>query len=398
MTAMIDRRSFLAGSTLLAAGPASASDQDFPAFIAGLKPRALEAGVQAASFDRLVSGLTPDASVIASSRKQSEFTRPFWDYIDGAVSSARLKQGAAATRRASGDFAWLESKLGVERTTVAGIWGMESNFGASTGSKDVLRSVASLAFARYRDGFYADEFIAALRILEEGHVDRTGMLGSWAGAMGQTQFIPSSFLKYAIDADGDGRKNIWTSTRDALASAANHLKLDGWAGGLPWGFEVSVPEAFDFAFADRMTRHTFKVLSQQGLKRPAGKPWPGNGAGSLFLPTGIRGPAFVITDNFEVIRKYNISDAYGLAVGLLGDRLFGGPPLSADWPRAETQLGGRELAELQQRLKAMGLPIAKIDGKLGWQTRQGVQSVQKSLRLLPDGHPTQAFLKILRAK
>jgi membrane-bound lytic murein transglycosylase B len=378
-------------------GASTAETPSFASFLAGLKTAAREAGVDDANFDRLTSDLTIDRSVIALSRKQSEFTRPFWDYVEGAVSPARLAQGAGAVGRASRAFDWLENSLNVERPVVAGIWGMESNFGASTGNKDVLRSIASLAYSGYRNGFYIGEFLAALRIVQEGHIERSAMLGSWAGAMGQTQFIPSSFLKYAIDADGDGRKNIWTSTADALASAASHLKLDGWQSGLPWGFEVVVPDSFDFAFGDRMARHPFAELGAKGLARPAGAAMPQRGTGGLFLPTGISGPAFVITDNFEVIRKYNTSDAYALGVGLLGDRLFGAPPLAGRWPKRIAQLQTADLAELQKRLKALGLPISKIDGKLGWQTRQGVQAVQRKLGQVPDGHPTQEFLKAVRS-
>jgi membrane-bound lytic murein transglycosylase B len=385
------------GSACVYPKSAAAGDGSFGSFLKGLRPAALQSGVQEALFDRMIDGLEVDPAVIALSRKQSEFTRPFWAYVDGAVSPQRLRQGASAVQRASPALGWAEKHLGVERSVVAGIWGMESNFGTATGDKDVLRSTASLAFGGYRDPFYINEFLAALRIVQDGDIERAGLLGSWAGAMGQTQFIPSSFLKYALDADGDGRKNIWTSPADALASAANHLHLDGWTQGLPWGFEVVVPKGFDFAFADRMARHRFSALSAQGLLRPGGAALPTHGSGGLFLPTGLKGPAFVITDNFEVIRKYNTSDAYALAVGLLGDRLFGAAPLSASWPKDIPQLQARELTELQQRLKALGLPMAKIDGKLGWQTRQGVQAVQRKLGDVPDGHPTQAFLKAVRA-
>jgi membrane-bound lytic murein transglycosylase B len=396
----MNRRAVLGGMAVLsgiAFGTKASTAQDrFASFLAGLEPAAQQAGISGALFDRVAQGLVLDEAVVAQSRKQSEFTRPFWDYVEGAVSAARLKQGASAIQRAGKAFDWVEKNLGVGRAVIGGIWGMESNFGAAMGNKDVLRSTASLGFSGYRGDFYVQEFIAALRILEQGHISREGMIGSWAGAMGQTQFIPSSFLKYAYDSDGDGQKNIWTSAADALASAANHLKLDGWISGLPWGFETLVPKGFDFTFGDRMTRHAFAELAQQGLKRPGGLPMPAQGKGSLFLPTGIEGPAFIITDNFEVIRKYNTSDAYALGVGFLGDRLFGGAPLAGRWPKTVPQLQTRELADLQKRLKAMGLPISKIDGKLGWQTRQGVQAVQRQLGLLPDGHPTAALLAAMQ--
>jgi membrane-bound lytic murein transglycosylase B len=392
---LADRRAVLAGLAAAFVAPvAFAQDAAFRRFIASLWPDAQALGVSEATFAAATADLEPDAAVIAQSRKQSEFTRPFWDYVEGAVSGARLRAGAPKIAAAARDFAFIEKQLGVDRQVVAGIWGMESNFGAAMGDKDIPRSLASLAFAKYRGDFYRDEFLKALVILEQGHVDRAAMRGSWAGAMGQTQFIPSSFLDYAVDADGDGRKDIWASRRDALASAANHLKRDGWIAGLPWGFEVIVPTGFDFAYGDRMARHAFATFAKLGVTPAAGR-WP-KGSGGLFLPVGIDGPAFIITDNFEVIRKYNTSDAYAVGVGLLGDRLFGAPALTARWPKDQKQLGAKDLADLQTRLKAMGLPIDKIDGKLGWQTRQGVQAAQKSLGLLPDGHPTPAFLARLR--
>jgi membrane-bound lytic murein transglycosylase B len=389
----LDRRVFLLGATAVLSAPAAAKGLEFTLFVEQLKPQATAAGIDAAFFDAAVKGLAVDTAVIGQSEKQSEFTRPFWDYVEGAVSPARIRQGLAALRTARGSLARVSGTLAVERQVIAGIWGMESNFGASMGNKDVLRSTGSLAFAGYRGDFYAKEFIAALRILQEGHIARKGLLGSWAGAMGQTQFIPSSFLAYAYDLDGDGRKNIWTSSADALASAANHLKLDGWISGLPWGFEVVLPAGFDWTYGDRMQRHDFSVLSGTGLRRPGDAAFPASGTGGLFLPVGANGPAFVITGNFEVIRKYNTSDAYALGVGLLGDRLFGAPALAGKWPKNEPQLGTRQLADLQQRLKSLGLPVSKIDGKLGWQTRQAVQAVQRRLGLTPDGHPGPALLQ-----
>ena len=379
----------------LAAGPAQA--QSFIAFLTTLKEPALAAGISAATFDAAINGLVPDPAVIALSRKQSEFTRPFWDYVNGAVSAPRLRAGGVAVQRAKRDLAAIGKQFGVSQQVLAGIWGMESNFGTSMGDKDILRSLASLAFARYRGTFYANEFIASLRILQEGHSDRAGFVGSWAGGMGQTQFIPSSFLKYAVDADGDGRKNIWSSTPDALASAANHLKLDGWIAGSPWGFEVLLPQNFNFDFADRRDRHSFAIWAQLGVQPASGAGLPKQGAAGLFMPVGLPGPSFLITDNFEVIRQYNTSDAYALGVGHLGDRLFGGAAIATPWPVNTRQLNTAELVQVQTRLKALGYPIDKIDGKLGQQTRQGVQGFQRQQGLVPDGHPSRDILVKLKA-
>ena len=215
----------IVGAASVASSAAWAQAGEFQAFLASLRPDARAAGVSDATFSASIQGLTFDPGPRpAPAAEQSEFSRPFWDYVNGAVAAARIAAGKAAAARGAGAFEWIEANLGVERGVVAGIWGMESNFGAGMGSSDVLRSTASLAFRQVRGDFYRREFIAALQILEEGHISRDRLLGSWAGAMGQPQFLPSSFLKYAVDADGDGRKDIWRSSSDALASAANHLR------------------------------------------------------------------------------------------------------------------------------------------------------------------------------
>ena len=376
-------------------GSAFAQSNDFQSFLQSLSADARSAGVSDATFRSVIADLAFDPGPAASSGGQSEFSRPFWDYVNSAVSAGRLSAGRAAMRSVAADLQWVENNLGVDKEVVAGIWGMESNFGTAMGSKDVLRSTASLAFRGARRDFYRQQFIAALKILDEGHITRAGMVGSWAGAMGQTQFIPTSFLKYAVDADGDGRKNIWTSTRDALASAANHLKLDGWIFGLPWGFEVTVPAKFDWAFGDRTARHSFAKWTQIGVRAVVGT-MPTSGGAGLFLPTGINGPAFLITDNFEVIRKYNTSDSYAAGVGHLGDRLFGGPAVQKPWPTQEPQLSNMQIADLQRFLKARGHSVDKIDGRIGMGTRKLVQIEQRRLGLVPDGHPTVAILASLR--
>ncbi len=393
--ARLTRRSLIAGAACAAASSARAQSGDFQAFLASLRPDARAAGVSDATFSAAIQGLTFDPGPARASGGQSEFIRPFWDYVNNAVAAGRISAGKAAVARAGGTFEWIQANLGVERGVVAGIWGMESNFGAGMGASDVLRSTASLAFRQVRGDFYRREFVAALQILEEGHITRERLVGSWAGAMGQPQFLPSSFLKYAVDADGDGRKDIWRSTADALASAANHLRVDGWQTGLPWGFEVVLPDAFDWDYGDRQARHEFGVLARIGVRRADGRPM-GRGTGGIFLPTGINGPAFVVTDNFEVIRQYNTSDSYALAVGHLGDRIFGGGPIRKAWPTGERQLSNAEISELQRLLQARGHTVGRIDGRVGQGTRKLIQIEQKRLGLTPDGHPSPAFLARMR--
>ncbi|MGL5113991.1 MAG: lytic murein transglycosylase [Beijerinckiaceae bacterium] len=391
------RRRFLLSTAAIAApAVARAQSGDFAGFLQSLAGEARAAGVSTATFQRAIAGLVFDPGPVGASQKQSEFSRPFWDYVNGAASAGRISAGKAAAQRAGGAFDWIERNLGVGRAVVAGIWGMESNFGAGMGKSDVLRSTASLAFRQVRGDFYRREFIAALKILDEGHVTREGFVGSWAGAMGQPQFIPSSFLKYAIDADGDGRKDIWTNTRDALASAANHLKLDGWNGALPWGFEVAMPARFDWTYGDRTARHDFARWTALGVARADGAAFPRTGGAGLFLPAGVNGPAFLVTDNFEVIRQYNTSDSYAVGVGHLGDRIFGGRAIAKAWPTGEKQLSNAEISELQRLLQARGHAVGRIDGRIGQGTRKLVQIEQRRLGLVPDGHPSPAVLARLR--
>ncbi len=395
MIKTLNRRHLLMLAGCTAADTALAQSSDFQIFLQSLAPEARAAGVSDALFRSVIADLVFDPGPAASSGGQSEFSRPFWDYVNSAVSAGRLSAGRAAATRAQADFAWVERNLGVDKEVVAGIWGMESNFGAGMGTKDVLRSTASLAYRGARRDFYRQQFIAALKILQEGHISRERMVGSWAGAMGQTQFIPTSFLKYAVDGDGDGRKNIWTSTRDALASAANHLKVDGWVSGLPWGFEVMLPTKFDWTYGDRTARHSFARFQEIGVRAASGT-MPRAGNAGLFLPTGINGPAFLITDNFEVIREYNTSDSYAVGVGHLGDRIFGGAAIRTPWPTKEQQLSTSQTMELQRQLQARGHAMGKIDGKIGKGTRKAVQIEQKKLGLVPDGHPSPAVLARLR--
>lgn len=365
----------------------------FSAFVAALWPQARERGVTRATFDVAFAGLTPDAKIIELTRKQSEFVKPIWEYVNGAVTPTRVEQGAEAASRWSSAIAAAESRYGVERSVILGIWGMETNFGSFTGGKDVIRSLATLAHEQYRGDFFRDELLTALVILQQGHVDREDMKGSWAGAMGQTQFMPSSFMKFAVDADGDGHKNIWTSIPDAMASTANYLRQNGWTPGLPWGFEVQLPDGFDWRFQ----AGSFGAWRNAGVRRADGTAMPRSGEATLFLPAGARGPAFLVTSNFAVIKRYNSSDAYAIGVGHLGDRITGGAALAGRWPVGERQLDRAQRLEVQRQLNRLGFDVGEPDGKLGSKTREAVRNFQDSRGLVPDGYPTVAVLEALRA-
>lgn len=371
-----------------------ADEAGFQAFLNRLWIDAQKQGISRQTFDLAFRGVTPDASIIALTRKQSEFVRPIWSYIDSAISNARLERGRAAATQYADTLAALERKYGVDRRAILGVWGMETNFGSYTGDKDVIRSLATLAFKRYRDDFFRDELLVALKILQERHVERNAMRGSWAGAMGQTQFMPSSFMKYAVDGDGDGARDIWGTIPDALASTANYLASFGWEAGVPWGVEVRLPEGFNLAGA--MGMHEFSAWSQAGITRIGGGALPRKGQAMLYLPAGIKGPALLVTENYRVIKKYNSSDAYALGVAHLGDRLLGGGAFQGQWPRNDKRLTSDEVKEIQRKLVAMGLNVGKIDGRIGELSRESVRKAQAKHGLPADGYPDHALLARLR--
>jgi len=365
---------------------------DFSRFIADLWPDARAQRVSRQTFEDAFRGLAPNAKIIAQSRKQSEFVRPVWEYIDGAISQARVTRGVVMAGKWAGKLAEIERRFGVPRSVVLGVWGMESNFGSYTGRIDVIQALASLAYVRYRGEFFRNELIIALKILQDDHISRDTMLGSWAGAMGQPQFMPSSFEKYAIDGDGDGVRDIWNSVPDALASTANYLHQHGWAGGLPWGFEVQLPEKFDF----RNHRLGFSSWQKLGVRRMDGKALPRSGEAILLVLAGAGGPIFLVTDNFEVIRAYNSSDSYALGVGLLGDAIYGGAGVRAPWPRNAPRLSAEERREVQKLLARQGFYQGKHDGNHGARTREAIRFYQLKHRLVADGHADPALLAHLR--
>ncbi len=307
------------------AAPAASSEARarFAAFVEGLRPEAEARGVSRASFEAAFAGVKgPDPDILARTRQQSEFGRPVWDYLVGAVSPGRIARGQAHAARLARTLAAIEARFGVPRGVLLAFWGIESDFGASGGRVPTILALATLAEARFRGPLFREELLAALSILQRGDVTAAGMTGSWAGAMGQVQFLPTSFLKHAVDFDGDGHRDIWTSEADALASIASYLKNLGWNPALSWGYEVILPAGFDLA----QYRGDLAAFAKRGVRRADGRPLPGAGTASLFLPGGLGGPVFLITENFEVIRAYNTSDSYALAVGHLADRLSGGPP------------------------------------------------------------------------
>ena len=376
-------------------GPARAQDGDFSGFVAALRSDADARGISRDTFDAAFAGLRgPDPDVIARTRRQGEFSRPVWDYLVGAVSPGRIARGQAQGKRLAATLAAIEAKTGVPRAIVLAFWGVESDFGASAGSLPTVRALASLAYARHRGTLFRDELLAALQILENGDIEPVRMVGSWAGAMGQVQFLPSVYLREAVDFDGDGRRDIWRSVPDTLASIAHYLRSLGWKSGLSWGYEVSLPKDFD------LTRYRGPLadFAARGVRRTDGKPLPAGGEASLFLPGGLGAPVFLITDNFEVIRGYNTSDSYALAVGHLADRLAGGPALAAPWPNGAARLDGPGLKRLQAGLAARGLYAGDQDGRAGPKLREAVRQYQIREGLPADDYARPALLERLEGR
>ncbi|GAB3374368.1 lytic murein transglycosylase [Azotobacter armeniacus] len=356
---------------------------------------ALAGGIQPLVFDRAFAGVGPDPGVVTADRSQPEFTRPVWEYLEGALAEKRVRSGQTLLSRHAELLGRIEARYGVDRQALVAVWGLESNFGQVMGNKSVIRSLATLAFEGRRPQFAHDQLLAALSILQNGDVRPERMIGSWAGAMGQTQFIPTTYHSHAVDFDGDGRRDIWDSTADALASTAHYLQASGWRRGQPWGFEVRLPKGFDYAQADMATRKSLHEWRQLGLSLPATSAQDGEQA-SLLLPAGHRGPAFLVLGNFRSILKYNNSTSYALAIGLLAERFQNRGQIVAAWPHGDTPLSRSERIELQNLLSGNGFDPGSADGIIGANTRKAVRSFQQTLGWPADGYPTSELLEALR--
>ena len=376
--------------------------QTFAEWQAGFRAQALQAGIPAAVFDNAFAGVTPDMAVIRADRSQPEFSRPVWEYIDGALSPLRVRNGQASLIKYADILQRIEARYGVDRQALVAVWGMESNFGQFQGNNSVIRSLATLAYEGRRHAFAQAQLLAALQIIQNGDIQVEQMKGSWAGAMGQTQFIPTVYNAYAVDFDGDGRRDIWNSPGDALASTANYLQSSGWQKGQPWGVEVQrLPSGFDYSLADGSTRKTVAEWLQLGIQLPPSVSLPANVeqlSAALLLPAGYRGPAFLVLDNFRAILKYNNSSSYALAVGLLSERFGGGGVIRGNWPKDELPLSRSQRVDLQTALSAKGYDAGKPDGIIGANTRKAIRAAQQSLGWPADGYPTVKLLESLQSR
>jgi len=339
----------------------------------------------------------PEISDRAS--KQPEFVTPVWTYLDRAVSEDRVARGQLKYLENKALLAGIEHDYGVPPEIVMGIWGIETDFGNNFGDSSVFEALTNLGYRANREAFACAELLSALDMIAEKNVPASRMMGSWAGAMGHPQFLPSNYMRLAVDRDGSGTADLWTSLPDSFASAANHLVDDGWQRGLPWGLEVKLPAKFPYGEAELDLVRPISHWKKLGVTRTDGSALPElPGDTSILLLAGWRGPAFLITDNFKVILKYNYSTSYALSVVYLGDRILGGQPIAGSWPTQEQPLSLAEREEVQTLLQARGYEIGKIDGVLGLKSRKAARSFQKELGWPQDGFMTKALLDELRKR
>jgi len=381
---------------VLFSAPAAAQG-DFRGCLDRLRSDAAAKGVSSRTFDRATRGVEPDLSIFDLMNNQPEFKTPVWDYLGSLVDDERVEDGRVAARQWGKALAAAEARFQVDRYAIAGVWGVESNFGKNLGKRPLIQSLMTLScFNNRRQAYFRGELLATLQIIERGDIDPSRLTGSWAGAFGQTQFMPSTFHRLAVDMDGDGRRDIVDSVPDALGSTANFLKKAGWVQGLPWGYEVRLPSDFNSRLAGRKSKRPLSSWAAMGVTRVDGRPLSGNYQAGIIIPAGIDGPAFIVTRNFDAVYSYNASESYGLAIALLGDRLKGLPGIRTAWPTDDPPLSRMERRELQRLLTARGYDVGEPDGMVGSKTREAIKDIEKVIGLPPKGRPGAKVLDALR--
>ncbi|MBL4806734.1 MAG: lytic murein transglycosylase [Rhodobacteraceae bacterium] len=369
----------------------------FDVWVAAFRPRALSAGISANTFDRAFRGVALNPRVIQHDQYQPEFNKPIWEYLDTSVADSRVTNGRQNLRAKRNLLRRIERQYGVQAEVLTAIWGIESNYGQNRGSFSVIEALATLAFDGRRRRYGEGQLIAALHVLQNGDTTAARMMGSWAGAMGHTQFIPTSYQAYAVDWTGNGRRDIWAENpADALASAANYLNEHGWHSGDPWGVEIVLPDGFDYALVDVKNKQPVSYWNRLGVRTAQGGRLPNHGAAALLLPAGGDDPVFAIYHNFNVILRYNNAVSYALSIGHLSDRIAGGTPFVTPWSRNSFSLTQTQIAELQTLLTSKGFSTNGVDGVAGANTRSAIIAYQRSAGLTADGFASTALLEALR--
>lgn len=373
---------------------AETTDERFAQWLAGFRESARAGGIDDATLTKALDGVRPYHRAVVADRAQPEFTRSFWDYLEGVVSDRRVATGQQKLAELQSQADAVTTRYGLPGPVLMAVWGIESNFGGNYGDVPVFDALATLGFEGRREAWARTELMAALKIVQRGDIEHQRMVGSWAGAMGQTQFMPTSYLAYAVDADGDGRRDIWGSMPDVLASTANFLARSGWRADEPWGLEVQLPPGFDPARADVSVRQNAEQWALEGVRTLDGAPLPSMGDAMILQPAGARGPAFLVGRNYRAILRYNNSMSYALTVGLLSQRIAGGPGVQAAWPRDLRALNRGEVLALQRALNQRGFDSGAPDGQLGPATRKALRDFQRSEGLPADGFATEELLKL----
>lgn len=381
-----------------AAKPAPpAQTQNFSEWLAGLKAEAVAQGIRPATVDRAFARVRLSDRIIELDSSQPEFTRMVWSYLDSAVSDARVQKGRGKIQENAALFTRVSREYGVPSEILAAFWGVESDFGRDTGTFPVVDALTTLAFNGRRASYFRSELLVALKILDSGDIAPERMTGSWAGAMGQTQFMPTIFQRYAVDEDGDGRRDIWNSMPDVLASTARFVRGNNWQPGERWGDEVRLPAGFPYDQAELTITKPVSEWRRMGVRLMNGAEPEGDGTpASILLLAGAEGPAFLVRENFRAIMRYNPSTSYALAVALLADRMAGRSGVATSWPRHEQPLSKDERLELQQRLATLGYEPGTVDGIIGAATRTAARRFQTAAGLTPDGFVTKSLLERLR--
>ena len=374
---------------------------NFQSCIANLRSQAIASGVSGATYDRYTQNLTPDYSVIDKLNYQPEFSTPIWDYLSGLVDDERVQVGKQKLAQHRSVLNRVEQAYGVPAETVVAVWGVESNYGDISGKYPLLQALGTLSCEGRRQSYFRSEFFATMRVLQRGDLTQDQLYGSWAGAFGHTQFMPSTYERLAVDFDGDGRRDLVSSTTDALASTANFLKRAGWQTGMPWGFEVTIPQGMSVAGESRRNKRSLNSWVAQGVTRADGTALiQGNLSGStpagLISPAGANGPIFLVFKNFDAIYSYNAAESYGLAIAHLSDRLRGGTAFLTSWQTDDAGTSRAERREIQQFLAKRGYDIGVVDGLIGDKSRQAIRQEQTRLGLNPTGRAGQQILRAFR--
>lgn len=377
------------------------SSSSFQSCLAGLKPQALAKGVHAATYDRYTQNLTPDYSVIERLNYQPEFSTPIWDYLSGLVDEERVQQGRQKLQQHRDVLNRVSAAYGIPAETVVAVWGVESNYGDISGKYPLLQALGTLSCEGRRQSYFRGEFFTTMKLLQRGDVYENQLKGSWAGAFGHTQFMPSTYDELAVDFDGDGRRDLVSSIPDALASTANFLKKRGWQSGQPWGFEVKIPQGMSVSGEGRRNKKSLSSWINQGVVCVDGSALvQGNllesSQAGLLAPAGANGPVFLVFKNFDAIYSYNAAESYALAIAHLSDRLQGKGGLVQTWPTDDAGTSRAERREIQQFLLNKGYDIGAVDGLIGDKTRQAIRQEQIRLGLTPTGRAGQQILRAFR--